>query len=60
MIDCMKKKAVVKSVEYDSIAHDAGIEAGDIIDNISGHRFNDILDFKFLTSDDYYVVGVHK
>lgn len=56
----MKHKAVVKSVEYDSIAYDAGIEAGDIIDNISGHKFSDILDFKYLTSDDYYVVGVHK
>ncbi len=56
----MKNKAVVKSVEFDSIAYDAGIEAGDIIDNISGHKFEDILDFKYLTSDDYYVVGVIK
>lgn len=56
----MKHKAVVKSVEYGSIAYDAGIEAGDIIDNISGSKFDDILDFKYLTSDDYYVIGVEK
>lgn len=56
----MRNKAVVKSVEYGSIAYDAGIEAGDIIDNISGRKFEDILDFKYLTSDEYYVVGVIK
>ncbi|MBQ6998279.1 MAG: DUF512 domain-containing protein [Clostridia bacterium] len=56
----MKNKAVVKSVEYGSIAYDAGIEAGDIIDNISGRHFEDILDFKYLTSDEYYVAGVIK
>jgi len=56
----MKRKAVVKSVEYGSIAYDSGIEAGDIIDNINGEKFNDILDFKYMTSDEYYVVGVLK
>lgn len=56
----MTCKATVKSVEYDSIAYDAGIEVGDVIDNIDGHKFSDILDFKYLTAEDYYVVGVVK
>ncbi len=56
----MRNKAVVKSVEYASIAYDAGIEEGDVIDNIGGCKFEDILDFKYLTSDEYYVVGVIK
>ncbi len=56
----MEHRAVVKSVEYGSIAYDAGIVPGDIIDNIDGNKFCDILDFKFMTSDDYYVVGVYK
>ena len=56
----MKKKAVVKSVVYGSIAYEAGIENGDSIDNINGRKFADILDFKYLTSDGYYVVGVLK
>ena len=29
----MKHKAIVKTVEIDSIAYDCGIEAGDVIDN---------------------------
>ncbi len=56
----MKSKAVVKTVEYESIAYDAGIEPGDIIDSVSGKTFADILDFKYLTSDDYYTVCVTK
>lgn len=53
-------EAVVKYVEPDSIAADCGIIPGDIIDNISGEPIGDILDFKYLTSDDYYVVGLRK
>ncbi len=53
-------KAIVKYVEPFSIAEDCGIEIGDVIDNISGKAIGDILDFKYLTSDDYYVVGVKK
>lgn len=56
----MKHKAIVKTVEENSIAYDCGVEAGDIIDNIDGEKFSDILDFKYLTSEDYYVVGVVK
>ncbi|MBE7013080.1 MAG: DUF512 domain-containing protein [Ruminococcaceae bacterium] len=56
----MKCKAVVKSVERASIAEDCGINPGDIIDNINGIGIGDILDFKYLTSDEHYVVGVKK
>lgn len=56
----MNSKAVVKTVEYESIAYDAGIEPGDVIDSINGKTFSDILDFKYLTSDDYYTVCVTK
>ena len=56
----MKCKATVKTVEYESIAYDCGIEPGDIIDNVDGKKFKDILDFKYLTSEEYYVVGVYK
>lgn len=56
----MKHKAIVKTVEIDSIAYDCGIEAGDVIDNIDGKKFSDVLDFKYLTSENYYIVGVIK
>lgn len=50
----------MKCVEYGSIAYDAGIECGDIILNIDGNQIGDILDFKYLTSEDHYVVGLEK
>lgn len=53
-------KAVVKSVDPGSIADDCGIVCGDAIVKINGKEFVDILDFRFLTSDDYYVVEVEK
>lgn len=53
-------KAVVKSVDPGSIADDCGIEPGDAILTINGKEFVDILDFRYLTSDDYYVVEVEK
>lgn len=56
----MNRSAVVKSVIPDSIAHDAGIEPGDVIERVSGKEFRDILDFKYLTSDEYYTVEVTK
>ena len=51
---------MVKSVEYDSIAYECGIEKGDIIKSINHTDITDILDFKYYTSDDYYVVEVKK
>lgn len=56
----MKSEAKVKYVMPDSIAFDAGIEPGDIIKSVSGKEFCDILDFKYLTSDDYYTVMLQK
>ncbi len=54
------KKAVVKSVDPYSIAEDCGIEKGDIITKINNKEFEDVLDFRYLTSDDYYSVEVTK
>lgn len=54
------EKAVVKSVEQNSIAFDCGIEPGDVILSIDDKPIRDILDFKYYTSSDYYVVQVEK
>ena len=56
----MKNIAKVKYVMPGSIACDAGIEPGDIIKYVNGKEFFDILDFKYLTSDEYYTVTVEK
>ncbi len=53
-------KAVVKYTEQNSIAFDCGIEPGDVILSVNGKTPVDILDFKYLTSDDYYVISVEK
>ncbi len=52
--------AVVKSVDPFSIAEDCGIEKGDIILKVNNKEFTDVLDFRFLTSDEYYTVEVKK
>lgn len=52
--------AKVKSVVENSIAYDAYIEPGDVITMIDGKEICDFIDFKYLTSNDYYVVTVEK
>lgn len=52
--------AKVKSVIENSIAYDAYIEPGDVITMIDGKEICDFIDFKYLTSNDYYVVTVEK
>lgn len=52
--------AVVKSVDSFSIAEDCGIEKGDVILKVNSKEFADVLDFRYLTSDDYYVIEVRK
>ena len=53
-------RAVVKSVDPGSIADDCEIAAGDAILKVNNIEFKDILDFRYLTSDDYYVIEVEK
>ena len=56
----MKGEAKVKYVMPDSIAEDAFIEPGDLIELVDGKEFKDILDFKYMTSEEYYVLTVLK
>ena len=52
--------AVVKSVDPFSIAEECGIEKGDVILKVNNKEFTDVLDFRFLTSDEHYVINVRK
>lgn len=54
------EKAVVKYVEENSIASDCGLQPGDAVLKIDGKQIRDILDFKYLTSNDYYVAEIEK
>lgn len=53
-------KAIVKSVDPCSIAEDCGVEKGDTILKINDKEFLDVLDFRYLTSDEYYTVEILK
>ncbi|WHH59868.1 DUF512 domain-containing protein [Petroclostridium sp. X23] len=52
--------AIVKQVIKGSIAEEAGIVPGDIISKINGEKINDILEYKFLTSDEELELEVIK
>lgn len=53
-------KSIVKKVAKGSIAEEAGIEAGDLIYKINGEFIHDILEYKFLTSDDELEIEIIK
>ena len=44
--------AKIKSILPNSLAEELGIEVGDIILSINGTEVKDIIDFRFLMSDD--------
>jgi len=51
---------VVKNVLKGSIADEIGIQAGDVLLSVNGQRLCDILDYKFLTSNDEYTLEIQK
>lgn len=53
-------KAVISYVWPESIADESGLECGDTINSVNGNVFRDILDFKYMTSDDFYTLEVTK
>ena len=56
----MEAKAVISNVIFDSIAYEAGLECGDVINSVSGKAFRDILDFKYMTSEEFYTLEITK
>ncbi len=44
--------AIVQAVRPGSIAQEAGLEPGDILDSINGQPLRDIIDYRFLESDE--------
>ncbi|MCH5210121.1 MAG: DUF512 domain-containing protein [Oscillospiraceae bacterium] len=46
-----KADTTIKYVEPDSIAYEAGLEAGDKLLSINGHVFHDILEYRYLTAE---------
>ncbi len=49
--------ARIASVEVDSPAYDAGFEAGCYVVSVDGHPIRDLIDWRWLTSEDCIAVG---
>ncbi|OAA94335.1 DUF512 domain-containing protein [Clostridium coskatii] len=50
----------IKAIKCESIAEEMGIEKGDCLLSINGEKVKDIIDYKFLTSDEYIKVEIEK
>lgn len=53
-------KNVIENVKVASIAHEIGIEKGDILLSINNKPVKDIIDYKFLITDEYIEVTIEK
>ena len=51
---------VISKVYKDSIADELGIEVGDLLISINGEPINDIIEYRFLLSDEYLEVEIQK
>lgn len=56
----IEDKNIIEEVAGGSIAEELGIEPGDILLSINDKPVKDILDYKYLISDDYIVVAIEK
>ena len=53
-------KNIIEEVAKGSIAEELEIEPGDILLSINDIPVRDIIDYKYLVSDDYIVVAIEK
>lgn len=53
-------KNIIESVEKGSIAEELGIQQGDLLVSVNDHEVRDIIDYKYLISDEYIVVRIEK
>ena len=51
---------LISKVYKDSRADEIGIEVGDILLSINGERVEDIIQYKFLISDEYIELEIQK
>ncbi|MBZ2173955.1 DUF512 domain-containing protein [Schnuerera sp. xch1] len=53
-------KNVIEKIKKNSIAEELGIQPDDILLSINGNKVKDIIDYKYLISDDYVEVEIEK
>ena len=54
------KGLLITSADPDSIASEFGLDGGDILLSINGHEVNDILDYRFFSTDPELLLGILK
>lgn len=54
------ERNIIEKVEKDSIAEEMDIEAGDVLVSINGKKVKDIIDYKYLISDNYIELEIEK
>lgn len=55
-----KDKNIIENIIKDSIADELGLEVGDEILSINGENIKDIIDYKYLISDEYIELEIKK
>ena len=59
-VNVKNTKNVISKVYKDSIADELGIEVGDLLISINGEPIHDIIEYRFLLSDEYLEVEIQK
>ncbi|MFZ7122045.1 MAG: DUF512 domain-containing protein [Eubacteriaceae bacterium] len=54
------KDIIIKEIEDNSIAQELDIEEGDVLVSVNGIKPRDILEYKYLTDDDFLVIEIKK
>lgn len=53
-------KNIIDNVEENSIAEELGIESGDTLISINNNPITDIIDYKYLITDDFVIITIQK
>ena len=55
-----ESRNIIEEVAHGSIAEELDIQTGDILLSINGNEVKDIIDYKYLVSDDYILLEILK
>jgi len=59
-VNVKRTNNIISKVYKDSIAEELGIEVGDLLISINGEKIHDIIEYRFLLSDEYLEVEIEK
>lgn len=59
-VNVKKVNNIISKVYKDSIAEEVGIEVGDLLISVNEQPIHDIIEYRFLLSDEYLDVEIQK